>query len=140
MFWIFIFLWFFIGCIIAVPYSYLAGNDPESIMGFIKTAWISPIGAIIVFIVFSLSQYKTAIRNTILALMYFCLPIILNGLSKIAGLLGYEYWEKLIFDMRYPMLSYVALFIVLFFILFYYIKGKIKRKKQKRWREREKKV
>lgn len=129
---IFIFLWFLIGCVIAIPYTYLAGNGGEGILSFLSTAWISPLGAIVVFLVFTFSNKKEVLKASIVG-MYFCLPIIFNWFSKFAGILGYNELKSFFFDIRYPSLAYAIVLVLVITIITFRIK---KYKKRKRLRKR----
>ncbi len=128
-----IFAWFIAGCAFALPYAYLAGNGGENIINFLSIAWISPIGAIIMSLVFMFSNKKEGMKTGIVG-AYFCLPIILNWLSKLAGILGYDELKLFIFDIRYLSLAYVFVLVLVstVVVIVFRIKKYEKRKLRKR--------
>ncbi|MEW6616989.1 MAG: hypothetical protein AB1333_01055 [Patescibacteria group bacterium] len=127
-----IFIWFLLGCILALPYTYLAGGGVDGIMNFLSVAWISPVGAIVVSLVFMFSNKKEILKASTVG-VYFCLPIIFNWLSKLAGILGYNELKLFLFDIRYPSLAYALVLVVIVTIIIFRIR---KYKKRKRLRKR----
>jgi len=129
---ILIFIWFLVGCVFAFPYTYLAGNGVDGIMNFLSVAWISPVGAIVVSMVFMFSNRKETLKASIVGI-YFCLPIVFNWLSKFAGILGYHELKLFLFDIRYPSLAYALILVLGVTTIIFRIK---KYKKRKRLQKR----
>ena len=128
-----ILVYLLIGCIIAVPYTYLAGGSFENLFA---TAWIAPVGATILGVILWIETKVT--RMFWVVLTYFCLPIILNGLSQLFGLLGYAGIQLFLFNLRYAILGYIFIIGLVSVILTGYLKSSLRRRRLKKRLEKKK--
>jgi len=111
--------WALVGCFISVVYTFLAGGTLEH---FFFTAFLAPPIAFFLFIIWGVRELRPPRHagKQVLGLyfplaitVFFCLPIILNGSSLAAGLLGYETTAKYLFSFRYLSLPATLLLFVL---------------------------
>lgn len=128
-----ILIYLLIGCIIAVPYTYLAGGSFEN---FFAAAWIAPVGATILGVILWVETKVT--RMFWIVLTYFCLPIIFNGLSQLFGLFGYGEIKTILFDLRYAILGYIFITGLVFLILIGYVKSSLRRRRLRKRLEQRK--
>lgn len=96
-------VWFILGCVIAIPYTFLANGTFEH---FFITAWIIPACALVLTFYLILPTNtlggKRSFWLTFWALtFYFCLPIIMNGTSLLLKHMGHEAAGQTVFDLRY---------------------------------------
>lgn len=99
--------WILVGFIVGVPYTFLSGGTYEH---FVAVAALSPIGIFLLFIAYLTSRYATRGGRIgpkwggglfLLAVIWFCMPIISNGVSLILKLIGCQAASQLVFEARY---------------------------------------
>jgi hypothetical protein len=103
---VFVFLYLLAGCILSIPYTYLANGSFES---FFLTAWIAPVAALFLFFVFKMrgilrqdgkrSWWGGGFFWAVVA--YLCFPILLNGVSLLLKWAGHEVAGHYVFECRY---------------------------------------
>ena len=112
-------LWFLIGCVIAIPYTFLANGNFDD---FFITAWIAPAATVLMFISYTLRHVGR--RDTkelkwggwfFWALMtYLCLPIILNGASLLLKWMGYGAASHYAFEGRFVGLAVIPVAVAIY--------------------------
>lgn len=113
--------YFIVGCIISVPYTYLANGTTDN---FMLTAWIAPVGALVLFIVHTVERAMSwckPYRARMLGgwffwglMTYFCLPIFLNGVSLLLNSMGFGTVGHYVFEFRYAAFLGVPVALVIF--------------------------
>lgn len=99
-------LYLFIGCTLSVPYTYLANGNSTNLL---LTACIAPVASLFLLLFFIIGKRKWHSLPFWILLAYFCLPIILNGISITLGLMGYETISHYVFLARYPSLLVILI-------------------------------
>lgn len=112
-------LWFLAGCIIAIPYTFLANGSFDS---FLMTAWIAPAAALFLFIAYAMSgvgrrdsrhpKWGDGLFWAFVA--YFCSPILLNGTSLLLKWAEYEVVGHYVFEGRFIGLLAVPMLLVVY--------------------------
>lgn len=97
-----------VGCVLSVPYTYLANGSMDN---FMLTAGIAPIGAFVLFIAHTVERAmsrREPYRTRMLGgwffwglVTYFCLPIFLNGASLLLNSMGLSTVGHYVFEFRY---------------------------------------
>jgi len=112
----------FIGCVIAAPYAYLSGGSDNN---FILIVLLSPAVSLILLIAYGVRKIsysdnkKSSFGTTMfwLLVVYFCLPIILNGASLLLKTAGYESISQNVFNCRYFSLLVLPTLLLLYIII-----------------------
>lgn len=103
-------IYFVIGCLISVPYTFLANGNLDN---FMLTAWLAPVGSVLVLLAYIVGKAMSKDRHRRqfvgswlfwIVATYFCLPIILNGVSLLLKLMGYNTVGHYVFACRYSSL------------------------------------
>jgi len=124
---------FILGCIASSLYVYLSGGYEK----FFSVAWIAPLTVMIISFILWLETKIT--RPFWIALIYFSLPIILNGLSQLCGFFGFVTLQYFLFDIRYMILLYVLIVSLITIIIIIRLRGIKKRRKKEKWKKVEQK-
>jgi hypothetical protein len=109
-------LYVLVGCVVSIPYTYLAGGSFDG-FAFIMTAWIAPAGVLSLFLIYVSRQVPTPKAKGSnwggalfwLLLAYLCLPIIANGASRLLMGWGYEEIGAFVFLIRYRIIFILPL-------------------------------
>lgn len=106
--------YFIVGGIIAAPYTYLANGGFEN---YTLTVVIAPIAVLLLAIVHTiergLSERKSRWTKMLgggffwIFVTYFCLPIIMRGVSLLLCLMGYVKAGRCVFELRYTTILIV---------------------------------
>ena len=107
-------VWFLVGCVIAVPYTFLVNGSFDN---FFATAWFAPVAVPSLFIAYAMRGVGRRDRSRLkwgdwffwVVVSYFCLPIILNGVSLLMGWMGYEVISHYAFEGRFVSLLVVPM-------------------------------
>ncbi len=108
-----------IGCILSVPYNYLAGGGMNS---FMLSAVIAPVGAVVLFIAHTVERVMARNEHSQARLRggwffwgvvtYLCLPIIFNGVSLLLNSMGFGKVGYYVHEFRYAALLLVPLLLI----------------------------
>lgn len=117
------------GCIItcvimSLPYSFLAG---ESITTPFPTSFFACTGTLVVGFARWLETKMT--KSVWILLIFFCLPIIFNGLSLISDFFGFHVFSYVFFNLRYEIMWYVLLIAGVSSTLIWYLRRRQRKKR-----------
>ena len=101
-----------IGCIFSAPYTFFAGGDNYN---FFLGIVFMPMILLFLFVPWKITrrrQHKWDKSTFWILVTYFCLPIILNGVSILLKSIGYETVSYYVFAGRYFSLWAIPVFLV----------------------------
>lgn len=128
-------LWLFyllLGCIVSIPYTFLSKGGFEV---FVRMLVFGPIIALSLFVLYGMRRGVSSRGKKLWkggtsvfwgATVWFCSPIILNGVSLLLKWMGAKMISGVIFKARFWILWGLPALIVLYIIIFYIAYGVIK--------------
>lgn len=113
--------YFIVGCVLSIPYTYIANGNMDN---FMLTAWIAPVGALVLFITHAVGRATSRCRSFLArksggwffwsVVTWFCLPIVLNGVSLLLRKLGLYSTSHYVFEYRYFSIVAVPFFLIIY--------------------------
>lgn len=91
-------LWVIAGLVISIPYTFLSGGNYKN---FMFTVFFGPVAGFILFVSLSISRVSGSKLFFWLLILYFCFPIILNGISILLRWSGENEIGSFVFTYRY---------------------------------------
>lgn len=107
--------YFITGCILSWPYTYLAGGSPGH---WSSAAWLTPVATLLLYATYLMKRGRCRRENRCVApfwvlLTYFCLPVLLNGVSFLLKSVGCEVVGSYVFEVRYVSLLFLPMLLVI---------------------------
>jgi len=103
-YFIFIIAWAIVGLVFAIPYTFLSGGNNDHAT---TTMWLAPVAIIILVACYFLDRHKKHKPRRLgglkfwTAITFFCLPILLNGVSWLFSKVGLTLLSEAVFAGRY---------------------------------------